>query len=158
MLLLSRRAQGDADKAVSLLEEALALSQASKDDDSRASTMCNLGSALIKVRSALHAHRHTRTHAHAHGCSCCTRAQQGTPGPLRGEEDTWRLPRGIGNEPTLRVRSLSHTHTHTHTHSGAAQSDPDKALRYLHEAVTLRELAVSVPGRAPARCRSRALP
>lgn len=66
----TRRAQNDGPKAVAELQKALALCDGADDEDSRASTLCNLGAALI-------------------------------------------------------------------------QSDPDKALMHLHEAVDIRERAVS---------------
>ena len=46
------RAQNQNDKAVSLLEQALALCESTDDADSKASTLVNLGSALMSVGGA----------------------------------------------------------------------------------------------------------
>jgi hypothetical protein len=43
------RAQNQAQKSVDVLEQALALCEKLGDQDSKASTLCNLGSALMQV-------------------------------------------------------------------------------------------------------------
>lgn len=47
----TNRAQGEGEEAVKLLEQALELCATLKDEDTRASTLCNLGAALMQVLS-----------------------------------------------------------------------------------------------------------